>query len=681
MSSFFSSLLVVVLSLAGGAQSPPAADADVTLDVPYVHQTEAMCGGATAAMLFRFWGDAHAGIREFDALVDRRKGGIATDSLISAVEARHWRVQHITGSIDALGAALRARTPVIVLLEDHPDRYHYVVVIGIRGDRIVVNDPAWGPNRPIAAREFTRRWQAARFWSLVILPPAGGLAASAEAPAPAVIEPPAGDGCDRLLSEAIDRVRRQGVDRADEIFAPVRARCPASAGPLRELAGVRFAERRYREAASLAGQAVARDRRDEYAWEVLASSRFVLNDVAGALAAWNQIGKPRVDAVQIEGLTRTRYALVADAMAVPAGSLLTAETFRRAERRLQELPDQSGARLSYRPQADGFANLDAAIVERASHPRGATAWALDAAGALVNRELTIDVPGTTGQGELWTASWRWWANRPRASLAFATPHTGWLPGVWRVEGSWDAQTYNVDSTGGAAIHAIREDRAHGGLSVSDWLTADLRYRASAGIDSFNGIRRAAAIGGEVERRLFGDRVSLTADATTWAPVTADPGFRTAGARAALRTSSAPEASIGWIVMADAGVRAASAAAPLAIWDGAGDGHARAPLLRAHPLLDDGIISGPVFGRRLAFGNAEVDRWIGTASPIRVAVAGFVDVAAAGQRAAGAAGDPFQIDAGVGLRLRAPGQRGTLRVDVGHGVRDGHNALTLGWALP
>jgi len=677
MSSVFSSLLVV-LSLAGGAQSPPAADADVALDVPYVHQTDAMCGGAAAAMLFRFWGDAHAGIREFDALVDRAKGGITTDSLTSAVEARHWRVQQTAGSIDALGAALHARTPVIVLLEDHPNRYHYVVVVGIRGDRIVVNDPAWGPNRPIAAHEFTRRWQAARFWSLVILPPAGGLAAAAEAPAPVVADAPSSDACDRLLSDAIDRVRQQGADRADAIFAPVRAQCPASAGPLRELAGVRFAERRYREAASLAEQAVSRDHHDEYAWEVLASSRFVLNDVAGALAAWNQIGKPRVDAVQIEGLTRTRYALVAEAMAVPAGSLLTAEAFRRAERRLQELPDQSGARLSYRPQADGFANLDAAIVERASRPHGATAWAVDAAGVLVNRELTIDVPGTTGQGELWTASWRWWANRPRASLAFATPHAGWLPGVWRVEGSWDAQSYNVESSGGSATHAIREDRAHGDFSVSDWLTADLRYRASVGIDSWNGTRRAAAIGGEIERRLFGDRLSLTADATTWAPLTADPAFHTAGAGAAFRTSSSPEASTGWMAMADAGVRAASAAAPLAIWDGAGEGHARAALLRAHPLLDDGIVDGPVFGRHLAFGNAEVDRWIGTASPIRVAIAAFVDVAAAGERDTGAAGDPFQIDAGVGLRLRAPGQRGTLRVDVGHGVRDGHNALTLGW---
>ena len=90
MSSVLSSLLVV-LSLAGGAQSPPAADADVALDVP---RASDRCdvrrrGGGDA---LRFW-ETRTPDPRFDALVDRRKGGIATDSLTSAVEARHWRVR------------------------------------------------------------------------------------------------------------------------------------------------------------------------------------------------------------------------------------------------------------------------------------------------------------------------------------------------------------------------------------------------------------------------------------------------------------------------------------------------------------------------------------------------------------------------------------------------------------
>ena len=57
-----------------------------------------------------------------------------------------------------------------------------------------------------------------------------------------------------------------------------------------------------------------------------------------------------------------------------------------------------------------------------------------------------------------------------------------------------------------------------------------------------------------------------------------------------------------------GVDAVSAAAPLALWPGAGEGHARRALLRAHPLLVDGVISGAMFGERLAYANAEAQHW-------------------------------------------------------------------------
>jgi hypothetical protein len=38
----------------------------------------------------------------------------------------------------------------------------------------------------------------------------------------------------------------------------------------------------------------------------------------------------------------------------------------------------------------------------------------------------------------------------------------------------------------------------------------------------------------------------------------------------------------------------------------------------------------------------------------------------------------QVDVGTGLRVKVPGWERTLRVDVAHGVRDGRNAVTVGW---
>src|SRR5438876_938086 len=147
------------------------------------------------------------------------------------------------------------------------------------------------------------------------------------------------------------------------------------------------------------------------------------------------------------------------------------------------------------------------------------------------------MPGGTGQGELWTASWRWWSERPKAAVSFVAPRTGVLPGVWRVDASWETQTYDV----GTGI--VRERRAHGGVSVADWPTADLRYSVDLGVDAWSGGRRAAAIGGSLDRRMLGDRVSIAGDGATWLPMDGGQAFHTAALRATFRSSSEPAGTI------------------------------------------------------------------------------------------------------------------------------------------
>ena len=490
--------------------------------------------------------------------------------------------------------------------------------------------------------------------------------------------------CDRLLASAIDEVERRGLSKADAILGEVRSRCPDAAGPLRELAAVRFAERRWQEATALAQQAVARDPKDGYAWEVLASSLFIQDDLPGALRAWNQVGKPRIDFVRIEGLERTRYALVTEALDLRSSTLLTAESFLRAERRLAQLPDRASARISFAPQSDGFASVDVAIAERPSRPRGRIEWAAKAVQVAVDRELAVTVPGWSGQGDLWTGSWRWWDHRPRVAFSFATPHAGTLPGVLRVEGSWEVQTYGFPG-GRANGPTLRQERAHGGVAIADWLNGNLRYELTAGLDSWNGARRTASVGALLDRRWARDRLSIAADATVGMPLTTDPGFRSAGLRVTFRSSTRETrrpgnaesgGSVGALVLTS-GINAVSAAAPLALWPGAGEGHARRALLRAHPLLVDGVISGAMFGERLAYANAEAQHWFEKPLLVRIGVAAFTDVARV-WRPLSSTGNPFQVDVGLGLRLRVPGRQGILRVDYGRGIRDGADALTFGW---
>ena len=129
-----------------------------------------------------------------------------------------------------------------------------------------------------------------------------------------------------------------------------------------------------------------------------------------------------------------------------------------------------------------------------------------------------------------------------------------------------------------------------------------------------------------------------------------------------------------------GFERVSDAAPFSLWPGAGEGQVREPLLRAHPLLTDGVLdltTTAAFGRTLLFGSAEIQRWLERPALVRLGVAAFADVARASRQAANSRA-PAQLDVGGGLRIKIPGTPGVLRADIAHGLHDGANALTFGW---
>jgi predicted double-glycine peptidase len=654
----------------------------LTIDVPYLPQTDALCGGAAAAMVFRYWGDAHADPQQFASLIQRRRGvaGIANDVLVAAIRSRGWRTEALeegdpSRALDALRARLAARQPVIVLLADRGDQYHYVVITGISDDAVLVHDPSWGPSRAISDERFAALWNAARNWAVVILPGERGAVA---APPPAASPEPATeasvDGCDALVARAVVEVQHRGMSYADEILGALRSRCSRSPAWMRELAGVRFVQQRWAEAEELARTVLNRAPADAYASSVLGGALFMQNQPAAALAAWNRVGEPRLDSVRINGVTRSRYQAVVESLGLRTGTLLTPDAFVRARHRLEDLPDRVSSRLSLRPGEDGFASVDVAIVERSGVPRSVLEWGAAAARAAIEQEVGVTLPGATGQGEIWNASWRWWSGRPRVGVSFAAPRVAGLPGVWRVDGSWEAETYSRESG-----LSLRESRTHGALTISDWMRPRLRYAVSAGVDSWSGARRALLTGASLEQRLFDDRLAVLVETARWWPFgsVVNHAFQHDSVRARWRTAGAPEI---WGYDVSLGVSRVSDDAPLSLWGGAGEGRARPVLLRAHPLLEGGVIDltpASTFGRTLRFASAEAQRWLPKPALVRVAIAGFVDVAQATRRIDGTTG-PVQTDAGGGIRIRIPGAPGLLRLDIAHGLRNGANALTVGW---
>ena len=632
-------------------------------------------------MVFRFWGDRHADVQQFESLVDSRAGGIADAVLIEAILARGWSAQRLPGSLATIREQVEAGHPLILLIEDRPSRYHYVVAVGSDDQQVFIHDPTWGPSRRLSVVELMRRWKPTGFWTLLIT--AGNAVRPATPNADTSVRASDRDltVCERLLNEALDKIAADGPGVADEVLKTVSRKCPNENAPLRELAGIRFSQRRWGEAATLAERALDRNARDAYAWDVLGSSRFILDDADGALQAWNHIDKPTIDSVQITGLTRTRYAFVTRIAALTPNTLLTARQLSLADRRIHELPDRLAAAVGYRPGDDGFATVNVDLVERSRRPHSPVEWTAFGVQAAVEREISVAIPGNTGQGELWEASWRWWNGRPRIAARFSAPRAGRLGGIWRVDGSWEAQTYAVQQNG-ARPEQVREEQAHGAISLSNWLTPNLRFEASVGMDGWDhGARtgaatfRTASMSGTMERRLVADRVTVAGAATVWAPLRNGVSFRAASIRATARTSLMPRTVV---ALADIRAEFVSAAAPLAIWSGAGDGRARPGLLRAHPLLDDGVIDGAVFGRRMQSATLELQRWFRRPQLVRIGLAVFADTAHASDRLEAATGRPFQVDVGSGLRFQFPGSERTFRIDYAHGLRDrGANTVTVG----
>jgi hypothetical protein len=258
-------------------------------------------------------------------------------------------------------------------------------------------------------------------------------------------------------------------------------------------------------------------------------------------------------------------------------------------------------------------------------------------------------------------------------VTFAAPLISRPHGVWQVGLAWEAQTYGREPA------ALREERLTGDIGLATWLTPNRRISVDAGLDSWTRLAgrtdRTVHLTAALEQRLFDDRVLAEASLSRWIGVGSTPAFTAASIDISARNRRDPGPLV---AIVRAGASVASDQAPLALWSGAGEGRSRAPLLRAHSLLDDGRIDGPVFGRRLAHATVEGQHWLRWPRLVRIGGAVFADAAAAGGRPPFARGHAFQVDAGAGLRVRVPGRSGLFRVDYARGLRDGAHAWIIGW---
>jgi len=663
-------------------------------------------------MVLRYWGEPRVTAESFARLAVPGEPGIRGDSLVAAVRARGWSAFPIEATrADVQGHLARGR-PVIALMDAGSAVAHYVVLLAWANGGIILHDPAVAPFRAEREEDFAKGWAAAGRWALLVLPPQGmtppapDARAQATAPdaspstpgAPTPPPPPPDTtdfyapaipdisgrapiaGCDALVDAGIQKARAGADVEAAGLLSAAVSLCPSSAAPVRELAGLRFKAKDYRAAAFLAQRALVLEPNDSYTWRLLAGSRYLYGDIEGALTAWNRFSEPRADLTRVDGLRRTRHGVVAAQVDLPSGSILTWDEYRRAERRLAELPAASSARLELKPLPAGGAQVNVAVVERPLLFDGWMDAGMAAARTAASREAVLRLSSPLGLGEVWTARWRFKKNRPRVLGSVEAPAVTGRPGLWRLEAFWERQHY--------AFHAIpasvfREERRRAELSFADWVSPDWRLEVIGGVDQFgepsDGTPTNFSLGAGLEVRSAGDHLALRASGTGWAGSGDATSFQAGDALA--RWGSESFVSGDWL--ARAGFSIASDGAPLALWPGAGTGTGRGALLRAHPLLQDGIVNGKVFGRRLAHAGLERRGWPWDVKGVRIGWALFVDTAKAWRplgpiSLSGESPEaPWQVDVGAGLRLAGFAGRGELRADFGYGLEDKETAFSVG----
>ncbi|MDX1632927.1 MAG: C39 family peptidase, partial [Thermoanaerobaculia bacterium] len=291
------------------------------LDVPFLPQSELLCGGAAATMVLRFWGATGVFPEDFQPLVRPEEGGIRTADLTAEVRSLGWDAVPFRGDPETVRTQIHQGRPVVALIEVGPDRYHFVVIVAWTDGEVVFHDPAESPFQRLPEQTFLSAWRPTNQWALRILPADDGATTRApEAPerrnprprrseeasrsgSPVSPEPTTGtetessgslsDVCAPLLETALDHVREGRPGLAEGRLLEAVERCPDSGRVRAELAGVHARMEAWEEAERAAESAVELAPSSDYAWQILATARYLTGDRTRALAAWNRIGEPR----------------------------------------------------------------------------------------------------------------------------------------------------------------------------------------------------------------------------------------------------------------------------------------------------------------------------------------------------------------------------------------------------
>ena len=161
-----------------------ATEPGLRLDVPFIKQEKDGCGAASIAMVMQYWarqqnrsaGDSADAARIQEKLYSAEAHGIYASAMEQYFQQHGYRTFAFRGAWDDLKEHLAKGRPLIVALKPSSGdaALHYVVVVGLEPDVVVVNDPAQRKLLKEDRASFQKEWRAASQWTLLALPQPDG---------------------------------------------------------------------------------------------------------------------------------------------------------------------------------------------------------------------------------------------------------------------------------------------------------------------------------------------------------------------------------------------------------------------------------------------------------------------------------------------------------------------------
>ncbi|HET7292055.1 MAG TPA: POTRA domain-containing protein [Vicinamibacteria bacterium] len=490
----------------------------------------------------------------------------------------------------------------------------------------------------------------------------------------------AGPSYEALVAEGLAEGRSGRLVEAAALFDQAIVLDPSRPEARVERGGVRFLEGRYEDAV-VDLEAALRLAEDAYARDLLASALFLAGRPEDALAHWNRMGRPGVRHVSVSGLARTHDHVARSELRVREGEVLALGALRESRLRLVE----TGAfdRVSIRPVplGEGLADAEVVLVERDGL---ATSWvefvATTAVYAIQERAL-LRYSNLGGEGISVGAQYRWEENRPEASAVLQWPRPLGLGANLRVRGFVGEELYEVGEPSRREAHGaeLRLRRVLGPATVGQlgFRTASRTFSPQIA-EAPDG--RVLGFEGGFDRRVADrNRLRLDASARVFGASTglgSDIGFaRAVGRLRALWRLSPRRDDLERSILAfQLTLGLASSGTPLDEAFAPGASPDMELPLRGRPQVRDGAFGETPLSRELVLANAEWRRRLWGGAGANATLVLFHDQAHLGSVYVGPGASFYDI--GVGFRLGIAGSV-AIRLDWGHGLTDGRDALSVG----